>query len=178
MGYLGWVGTEWPSQLEYASGLLITASKTQLEKLNRIQKSAARIILGAPRLAHSAPLIEQLGLQSLEERRMDHVFNIVRSIIEGNCHPAIRNYFSTVTNGSIVPRTLFRTNIGKKSFLSRAVSIWDCKSRHFQLIFTLVKSQGWRTIKNRPVFRDFINRTSQLPGHSIRSSLRSAAVTA
>ena len=69
------------SQLEYASGLLITASKTQLEKLNRIQKSAARIILGAPRLAHSAPLIEQLGLQSLEERRMDHVFNIVRSII-------------------------------------------------------------------------------------------------
>ena len=81
------------THLEYASLILMMVSNTNLNKLEIVQKSAARLITGSPRLAHSAPLLEMLELQSLESRRLSHALKTVNLIIDGNCHPALRDWF-------------------------------------------------------------------------------------
>ena len=75
------------SHLEYCSALYAAAAKTHLEKLDVIQRKAARIILGAPHDAHSEPLLNTLHLESLQNRREAHMIKLVTSIISANCHP-------------------------------------------------------------------------------------------
>ena len=60
------------SRLEYASAVFASASQTQLNKLEVIQKIASRIICGVARNAHSAPLLEALDLEALSTRRSKH----------------------------------------------------------------------------------------------------------
>jgi len=67
------------SHLEFASATFGSASKTQLKKLDTVQRKAARIICRAPRDCHSAPLLELLGLESLEIRRSNHIVKLVDS---------------------------------------------------------------------------------------------------
>ena len=74
------------SHLEYASALLCSASNTNKKKLETIQKTASRIILGAPRNTHSAPLLEKLNLETLVKRRGKHVREIVARLQEERSH--------------------------------------------------------------------------------------------
>src|SRR6267154_599556 len=67
---------------------------THLAKLDVIQKIAARIILGAPSQAHSAPLLNQLKLEPLLVRRADHYATIVDNIFNGVSHPYFKDFFS------------------------------------------------------------------------------------
>jgi len=90
------------SHLEYASSIFMGAAKTHLTKLDRIQKAAARIIYNVPRDAHSAPLLLELGLDSLEDRRDQHMLRIINSIMSGHCHPALRNSLELDDVGDMV----------------------------------------------------------------------------
>ena len=65
------------SHLEYCSAIFASSSKTQLKKLDVIQKMAARVIAGESPLAHSAPLLETLNIDSLESRRATHISALV-----------------------------------------------------------------------------------------------------
>jgi hypothetical protein len=120
MAYVALVRTH----LEYASTLLSMASDTQLHKIDVIQKAAARIITRSPRLAHSEPLLNKLELKSLTERREQHVINIVNSILDNRCHPALMNMF-TRTDNTIATDFNPRTAAGKKCFQNLAVSIYN-----------------------------------------------------
>ena len=112
------------SQHEYVSSLLQMASKTHTRKLDIIQKAAVRIVMGAPRLAHTEPLMCQLELCSLETRRAEHMMSILNSILEGTAHPTLR---TLVQPTDVPPTNKFksRTNFGKKSFEYRAAVILD-----------------------------------------------------
>ncbi len=105
------------SQLEYASSLLVPVARTHLEKLDVIQRKAARIICQVPSDSHSDPLLQELGLQSLQERRIHRLLNIVSSCLDGNCHPELRNKFlkEDSTNTKLSLPTA-RTSVGKKRF--------------------------------------------------------------
>jgi len=59
--------------LEYSSAIFSTASKTELKQLDVVQKISSRIILHATRDAHSASLLKQLNLDSLEIRRLNNI---------------------------------------------------------------------------------------------------------
>ena len=104
------------SLLEFASATFASASTTQLAKLDRVQKMASRIICRAPPQAHSAPLQELLGLQSLESRRNDHVCNIVNTIVNGTSHPALLDLFTREDDGTITNSSTARTGIGRRRF--------------------------------------------------------------
>ena len=104
------------SHLEYSSGLLASASKTQLAKLDTIQRIAARVIHRAPRQAHSEPLLKALNLEPLEERRDEHKVRLVESILSQNCHPAFHNFFSCLPDGSIEVKFDSRLKIWEKRF--------------------------------------------------------------
>ena len=77
------------THLEYCSTLLYPASPSELQKLDGIQKLASRIICGAPRDGHSEPLQQLLRLESLKDRRTEHVLQVVMLILNKRCHPGL-----------------------------------------------------------------------------------------
>ena len=111
--------------LEYASTVVAMASTTQLHKLDIIQKAAARVITGSPRLAHSEPLLVELKLDTLAERRSRHLTDVVNSIVTRRCHPALLNLLSVEPDGSISCSFSPRTTAGRKSFQNMAVAIYN-----------------------------------------------------
>ena len=113
------------SHLEYASALFVGAARTHLEKLDRIQRMAARIVAGAPRNAHSAPLLSSLGLQSLESRREKHVLDLVRSILEQECHPALKDIFKVTEDGKIVIQYQAQKKVGSKRFCLYGANLYN-----------------------------------------------------
>jgi Reverse transcriptase (RNA-dependent DNA polymerase) len=115
------------SHLEYASAVLAPAAKTHLRKLDVIQKIASRIISGAPRDAHSEPLLSALGLESLESRRNDHVMKLVNSIIAGSSHPIFNDYFTVTASGDITGGCTANIGVGKKRFRIAGASLYNEK---------------------------------------------------
>ena len=113
------------SHLEYCSATFCNASRTQLKKLDTIQKIGSRVICGAPRDAHSEPLLQSLQLESLESRRCKHVIQIVDAILEKKCHPALLDMFTKMTDGTVVNAQTARLNIGKKRFSIAAKEIYN-----------------------------------------------------
>jgi len=95
------------THLEYSSAIFSTASKTQLKKLDVVQKISSRIILHAPRDAHSAPLLKQLNLDSLETRRLNHIRDLCRKIVTGNAHSSILDMFQLNRDGSLSAVVVF-----------------------------------------------------------------------
>jgi len=112
------------SQLEYCSAVLNAAAKTHLHKLDVIQKKASRIICQAPKDAHSDPLLALLQLSSLQSRRDDHILGLVDTFIAGNTHPALRDMFEVVQDGSLKVQA-HRTVAAKRSFRSVATTLYN-----------------------------------------------------
>jgi hypothetical protein len=102
------------SHLEYCSTLFASSSPTQLSKLDTIQRIAARIICGLPRDAHAAPLLQVLGLNSLEHRRNERITRLVESVLSGHCHPALNDFFTLLPDGRVRDDQKSRITIGRK----------------------------------------------------------------
>ena len=104
------------SHLEFASAVLALLSNTQLGKLDTIQRIAARIILGVPRDAHAAPLLNTLRLPPLELRRRQHVIDLVDNVLSGRCHPALMRAFREVEGEGVSSGCVARIGAGRKRF--------------------------------------------------------------
>lgn len=109
--------------LEYASAILESASNTNKQKLEVIQKIASRIICNCPRDAHAAPLLEELQLNSLESRRKLHINDIVSKCLNNNAHPALSRLFST-EDGVMTATADNRTRAGGRRFSNIGRQIW------------------------------------------------------
>ena len=125
MAYISLVRTH----LEYCSALLHPAAKTHLKKLDIIQKKAARIIYGVPRTAHAAPLLEALNHQSLGDRRISHITELVEAMVAERCHPAFIDLFEVESDGKITTNFTPRLRIGTKRFTVTGPAIYN-ESRH------------------------------------------------
>ncbi len=113
------------SHMEYSSENFSTVLKSQLKKLDIIQKISARVICLAPRDAHAAPLLQSLKLDSLESRRNFHIISIVRSILSGNCHPSLRHMFSIAPNGLVTNNEISIKRMGQRRFRNSAREIFN-----------------------------------------------------
>jgi len=110
------------THLEDASGVLDMASASQLHKLDLVQKAAVRVIAGVPRLTHSEPLFAQYDIPPLGVRRSDHVLNLIEKILNGKCHPSLRDLFKKTEDSNLLNLGLSpRTGMGKKAFHYRGV---------------------------------------------------------
>ena len=115
------------SHLEYCSALYASAARTQVEKLDVVQRKAARIICHAPYDAHASPLLTTLKLQSLQERREIHILKIIDSIISYRCHPGLHSLFEAQQDGSIkVP--VSRTAMGRRRFSIMGADLFNTTS--------------------------------------------------
>ena len=101
--------------MEYASAVIAPCSRSQLDKLEVIQRIAARIIMGLPHDAHAAPLLEALRLPSLEIRRREHVAALVEKALSGLGHEAL-NLFRVDEGGVVTSDMEARIGVGRKRF--------------------------------------------------------------
>ena len=108
------------SHLEFASAVLAPLSNTQLGKLDTIQRIAARIILGVPRDAHAAPLLDTLRLPPLELRRRQHIIDLVNKVLSGRCHPALSGAIREVEGEGVTSDCVARIGAGRKRFKMHA----------------------------------------------------------
>jgi hypothetical protein len=113
------------SHLEYASAIVAMASGTNLHKLEVIQKMAARVITGSPRLAHSDPLLQKLGLDPLSSRRDTHLSGIVSKILLKKCHPALSDLLIRTDSGEVTSDFTPRTGAGRKCFQHLAMCVFN-----------------------------------------------------
>jgi hypothetical protein len=113
------------SQLEYCCAVTSSASSTQLKKLDTIQNIASRIITGAPRDAHAAPLLEALCLESLQTRRVKHVVDLVARITTGEIHPAFKDMFSELDDGTLANSVNSRIGVGRRRFSVRGKDLYN-----------------------------------------------------
>ena len=67
--------------LDYSCAIFASASKSQLSKLDTVQRIAARVICQMPRDTHSEPLLKMLQLESLSSRRAAHVDKVVEAVL-------------------------------------------------------------------------------------------------
>ncbi len=105
------------SHLEYVSNLLVPVAKVHLDKLEVVQRKAARIICQVPSDSHADPLLEELELQTLHSRRLNQLEKMVKSCLESKCHPDLVMKFcksSHSTDTLTLPAA--RTFLGKKRF--------------------------------------------------------------
>jgi len=106
------------SHLEYASTALVPVASSHLGKLDTIQRKAARIILNVPSDSHSEPLLKQLGLSSLQDRRAARALKLVIDSTEGNCHPGLANKFQEEEgeDGTKLKLPGTKSSMGRKRF--------------------------------------------------------------
>jgi len=132
------------SHLEYCSATFFTAAQSHLNKLDVIQKIAARIVMGVGHQEHSAPLFVSLGWDSLDSRRRVHLSHLVHNIMEGRCHPYFKDLFPSSSStipvsqevGSQAVRNLHNkrfSNFGK-AFLKDPVIHIEAPGRPVQLV--------------------------------------------
>jgi Reverse transcriptase (RNA-dependent DNA polymerase)/Endonuclease-reverse transcriptase len=113
------------SHLEYASAAFASAAPTHLKKLDIIQKISSRIIMHAPRNAHSATLQLSLNLETLEKRRHDHIIALIRSCVSGKCHPTFRDKFVLCPDETVMNNCTAKRSIGHKRFSVYAKKIFN-----------------------------------------------------
>ena len=87
----------------------------------------ARIASHLPRRAHAAPILEKLGLEPLDSRRENRVLKIVNSIIQKDCHPALRELFALDADARLVNDSTARIKIGEKRFSAVGKKIYNKK---------------------------------------------------
>lgn len=117
------------SQLEYCSSAFASAADTHLKKLQIIQKMAARIICRKPRNTHSAPLLDQLRLDSLQDRREEHIIALVKQLLGDTCPPALSGMFTKTELGNVSNSSTRdpKHRIGKKRFSVHAELLYNSK---------------------------------------------------
>ena len=111
--------------LEYCSLILAGAAKTNLVKMETVQKIASRLICGVAKDAHAEPLLQKLGLQTLQERRERKVIKTVKDIFNENCHPMLHDMFRLGEDGLITNEVKSRTTFDKKKFSSYAKELYN-----------------------------------------------------
>ena len=113
------------THLEYCSSLLHPSAPTHLKNLDIVQKKAARVICGMPRMAHAAPLLESLKLEPLADRRRGHLLKLVTSMIECDCHPAFHDFFTVGADGLITTEFNPRIRAGRNRFCVTGPAIFN-----------------------------------------------------
>ena len=120
--------------MEYANVVWSGGNSTDLDKLEMIQRDAARVVTGATARCSTILLMDEIGWQTLATRRRNHRLALFYKIINGLSPPYLGDlvpgrvgdqtgYGLRRSNDLIVP--MCRTSTLLKSFLPNMVSEWN-----------------------------------------------------
>ena len=112
--------------LDYCCCLDVRYTCKLIDKLETVQKLAARIILGAPRTTRTDELYKTLNWSTLEQRRKYHIAIHVFKVLKGLSPPYLQNTFKLsehktsccLRNSHRIYIPFVRSNIAKNSFIT------------------------------------------------------------
>ena len=110
------------------------AGITALQKLQKLQNRAARIVTNSPYDAHSQPLIQKLGWPTIKELIESETAKVVYKALHNEAHDYLKGPFHGLsdTQSRVLSNSntdlripLFKTSSGQKSFEARGARIWN-----------------------------------------------------
>jgi len=124
------------SRIDYCNAVLHGAPSGTIQKLQRVQNNAARIVVQAPKRSHAKPLLQDLHWLPVEQR-ITYKLAVLTFKIRRTSTPAYLSRHSThrgtqsharLLRSSSIPllQTPFsRTSFGKRAFSIAALSTWN-----------------------------------------------------
>jgi len=121
------------TRLDYCNSVLYGAPVSSIQKLQRVQNNASRIVLQAPRRSHAKPLMRQLHWLPVQHR-IDYKVSV---LTYKTLNTSVPQYLSQRINRRVNARTLrssatplliqpfARTDFAKRSFRCAAPSVWN-----------------------------------------------------
>ena len=148
--YVNWYRAIVSSRHNYCNALLAGMSESNLDKLQYIQNTLARIVTGLRRRDHITPALKELHLLPIRARITFKVVTVVYRLRERRQPPyladLISDYVPTRTLRSstktLLAESSFRTNIGRRSFryVAAKTSRWHKNSWLYKLISKRLKN--------------------------------------
>jgi hypothetical protein len=120
-------------QIEYADILWAGAFEKDLNKLDTIHHSAARIVTGGTRRCNINCLMEESGWNTLSERRRSHKLTMFHKIVNGKSPPYLIDLLPpqrgqsryTLRSSTNYPHILARLRHYSHSFIPTSITEWN-----------------------------------------------------
>jgi len=159
------------SQLDYCNAMLHGAPASSIQKLQRVQNTAARIVLQVPRHSPSQPLLEDLHWLSVRQR-IDYKLAVLTYKIRNTSSPAylshhIRPRESTrhlrSSNTPLLHRPTTRTHFADRAFRCSASAVWNSLNTDTLCCNSLALfKRSLKTFLFRQTFRPSYSRITRL----------------
>ena len=121
------------SRIDYCNAVLHGAPSGTIEKLQRVQNNAARVVLQAPRRSHANSLVQELHWLPVEQR-ITYKLAVLTYKTRQTSVPEYLSRHITTRSSTRSLRSLSapllhvpfrRTSFGKRSFSTAAPSVWN-----------------------------------------------------
>ena len=133
------------SRVDYCNSLLYGLPASQLNKVQRVLNTAARLVCCAPRFSHITPLMHELHWLPLKQRILFKILLFAFKASHGIVPTYIQNLISLKSQGTynlrssggvLLASSTFRTNVtlGDRSFQVAALKLWNALPRELHYI--------------------------------------------
>jgi len=121
------------SRIDYCNAVLYSALSGTIQKLQRVQNNAARIVSQAPRRSHANSLLQELHWLPVEQRTMYKLAVLTYKTRQTSVPEYLSRHITTrsstrslrSSSAPLLQVPFRRTSFGKRSFSTAAPSVWN-----------------------------------------------------
>ena len=122
------------SHLDYCNSLFINVSKDNLFKLQKLQNTAARIILGRRRHESASAALKELHWLNIDARITFKILLLVHKVVRGKCSLKLtyKSFNGRAEDELKLETPNFKTKYGKRLFEYNGSRLWNALPLHLR----------------------------------------------
>ena len=123
-------------RLDYCNSLFVNLNKEQLFKLQKVQNSAARLILGKRRRDSAKAALHELHWLNVEARVTFKILLLVFKVVRGMCNMtlAYKNFNGRPDDYLLLETPHFKTKYGKRIFEYNGSRLWNALPLNIRVV--------------------------------------------